>query len=177
MTQTVRKAAGQKYSSKLTCINQLPGVFKLVDRVVGWSPGTINFDNGSGRFDKGSEYLVGEGIESLPYDPFNHSAKENGQALDRASRGVDTSTISNVLNVIREADSRSAVLRLSHGYLKRGGRCFITVYEGNGSGIGAASKADCWQENRKRKDYLEEVGAVFGQGNVTITGRLIIAVK
>ena len=47
----------------------------------------------------------------------------------------------------------------------------ITVYEGNGSGEGAPSKAG-YQLNRKTKDYEEEINKVFS--DVTRRGKIWI---
>ena len=58
--------------------------------------------------------------------------------------------------------------------MKSGGTAYFTVYEGNGSGEGKATKAG-YQLNKKTVDYVEEIEDIFG--SVTRKGKLIIASK
>lgn len=162
----------QKYSSAATSINssKLPALFNMVD----FEEGSINLDYGGGRFDNVAEYLEKEyGATNLVYDKYNRSAEHNRSVLEqvRKNGGADTVTCSNVLNVIAEESERLAVLRNCKRYLKAGGNCYITVYEGNGSGEGRETKAG-YQLNRKTKDYEEEIKKVFS--NVTRRGKLFI---
>ena len=57
--------------------------------------------------------------------------------------------------------------------LKNGGVAYISVYEGNKSGIGNQSKNDCWQNNKKLIDYLPTIQKVFP--NAYIKYGMIIA--
>lgn len=162
----------QQYSSAATSINssKLPALFKMVD----FQKGSINLDYGGGKFDNVAEYLQDKyGATNLVYDKYNRSAEHNREVLDqvRQNGGADTVTCSNVLNVIAEESERLAVLRNCKRYLKSGGTCYITVYEGNGSGEGAPSKAG-YQLNRKTKDYEDEIKKVFS--SVTRKGKLFI---
>lgn len=76
---------------------------------------------------------------------------------------------SNVLNVVKERSIRDLILR----ELRRlAPLVYITVYEGNGTGVGKVSKKDCWQENRKLADYTNELKSVFR--NVTIKNGMAI---
>ena len=43
----------------------------------------------------------------------------------------------------------------------RGQAIFVTVYEGNKSGIGKITKEDCYQRNEPLSDYLKYFNAVF----------------
>lgn len=162
----------QKYSSAATSINsaKLPALFNMVD----FEEGSINLDYGGGRFDNVAEYLDSEyGATNLVYDKYNRSADHNREVLNkvRQNGGADTVTCSNVLNVIAEESERLAVLRNCKRFLKSGGTCYITVYEGNGTGEGAETKAG-YQLNRKTKDYEDEIKQVFS--TVTRKGKLFI---
>lgn len=57
-----------------------------------------------------------------------------------------------------------------------GNKLLITVYEGDKSGKGKRSKTDCWQENRRVADYLEEVEQATGY-KARIENSVIIAEK
>lgn len=162
----------QKYSSAATSINssKLPALFKLVK----FEKGSLNLDYGGGRFDNVAEYLEKEyGATNLVYDKYNRSSTHNKEVLDkvRQNGGADTVTCSNVLNVIAEESERQAVLRNCKRFLKSGGTCYITVYEGSGTGEGAETKAG-YQLNRKTAGYEEEIKKVFS--NVTRKGKLFI---
>lgn len=166
--------ADQEYTSAATSINssKLPAVFKMID----FEPGMVNLDIGGGRFDNVAEYLSQFDVTNLVYDPYNRSEKHNSQVLNtvRKNGGADTVTCSNVLNVIKEPEARLSVLRNCYKYLKSGGTCYITVYEGSGTGEEGPTKAG-YQLNRKTKDYVDEVSQVFS--NVSRKGKLIVAKK
>lgn len=162
----------QQYSSAATSINssKLPALFSMVD----FKEGSINLDYGGGRFDNVAEYLEDNyGATNLVYDKYNRSAEHNREVLNqvRQNGGADTVTCSNVLNVIAEESERLAVLRNCKRYLKPGGTCYITVYEGSGSGEGAPTKSG-YQLNRKTKDYEDEIKKVFS--SVTRKGKLFV---
>ncbi len=162
----------QQYSSAATSINssKLPALFSMVD----FKEGSINLDYGGGRFDNVAEYLQDKyGATNLVYDKYNRSADHNREVLNqvRQNGGADTVTCSNVLNVIAEESERLAVLRNCKRYLKSGGTCYITVYEGNGKGEGAPTKSG-YQLNRKTKDYEDEIKKVFS--SVTRKGKLFV---
>lgn len=160
----IATTATQQYTSAETSINssKLPAVFGKVD----WKPGTVNFDNGGGKFDNATEYLETKGVKNLIYDPYNRSQEHNNSVIDKISRQkADTATISNVLNVIQEKEARLEVLRNTKAALKDGGTAYITIYEGNGSGIGKPSSKG-YQLNMKTKDYLSEVQEVFPNSHI-----------
>lgn len=165
----------QTYTSAATSINagRVPAVFKLVS----WAPGGVNVDIGGGRYDTAAEYLAPHGVENVVIDPYNRTPAENDAARQymRAIGGADTATVSNVLNVINDADARRAVLEQARSYTRPGARVYITVYEGDGSGRGRQTGADSWQENRRTVDYVDEVRRVFPY--VRKRGRVIEAVN
>lgn len=166
------ETAEQKISSANTSINssKLPAIFNMVR----FAPDTLNLDFGGGKFDNATEYLATQGVESLVYDPYNRTAEHNKEVLARVREngGADTITLSNVLNVIAEPESRLAVLRNCKRLLKSGGTLYVTVYEGTGKGDEKETTAG-YQLNRKTASYVDEIASVFS--SVSRKGKLIIA--
>lgn len=164
----------QKYTSANTSINssKLPAIFKLVK----FEPNTINLDYGGGKFDNATEWLKEQNVTNLIYDPYNRSSEHNKQVIDKIKEngGADSVTCSNVLNVIAEPEARQTVLNNIHNLVKSGAPVYITIYEGNKSGTGGATKSG-YQLNKNTNDYLEEIKSIFS--NVTRKGKLIIAYK
>jgi len=163
----------QEYTSKKTSINskKLPAVFKLVK----FERDSINVDIGGGKYDNANDYTKEEyNTINLVYDPYNRSKEHNDEVVRLVSKnhGADSVTCSNVLNVIKEKDVRLSVLRNCKKFLKPGKPCYITVYEGNGSGVESPTSAG-YQLNRKTKEYVSEVKEVFA--NVQQKGQLITA--
>lgn len=154
-----------------TSRNHLPAIFRRVAKYRNWREGSVNFDIGGGRFNKLSAALAGRRVENIIYDPYARSAQENHLALRKAiEKGVDTVTISNVLNVIKSPRERLRVLDLARRLCR--GSVYITVYEGNKSGHGRKTR-DGWQSNRRLASYKREVDAIFGSS--VIYGGMIIA--
>ena len=164
----------QEYGSAVTSINstRLPSIFSLVK----FRPGTVNCDVGGGKFDNATTYLRDLDVTNLVYDPYNRSSEHNNQVLETLAEvsGADTTTCSNVLNVIAERSARLTVIKNCKNFLRPGGTAYFTVYEGNRSGEGKAdAKRDTFQLNRRTEDYVDEIVEVFS--NVTRKGKLIIA--
>lgn len=165
----------QEYSSAATSRSTVSSVVGMVERTTGWKKGTVNVDIGGGRFQKMTATLQKKGVTNLVYDPYNRSAEHNASVYARVQETpADTVTISNVLNVIKEASERQKVLRLADRMLKTGGYLYINVYKGDGSGAPRKTR-DGWQENRSIDSYLAEVRTVFP--NAVRHGALIHATK
>lgn len=164
----------QKYSSAATSINasKLPAVFNLVD----FEEGTLNLDYGGGRFDNATTALAERGVTNLIYDPFNRTKEHNDTVIRaiRESGGADTITCSNVLNVIAEQEVRLSVIKNIKKLLKPNGVAYFTVYEGNGTGVGAESSKG-YQLNKKTRDYVEEIAMVFPKEKIQPRGKVISA--
>ena len=164
----------QKYNSAITSINssKLPALFSRVK----FEPDTINLDYGGGKFDNVADYLSSKyNCTNLVYDKYNRDSSHNSEVLKqvRDNGGADTVTCSNVLNVIAEPEVRQEVIKDLKRYLKPGGTCYITVYEGNASGTGKANdKRQSYQTNMKLDDYIPEVKKVFS--NVTKSKGMLI---
>ena len=152
------KEAVQEYDSAQTSINQIPALFKklLTD---GKFCGN-NFDNGGGKFDTASEWLQQNGFSNFVYDKYNRDEEHNKQVVDK--NDYETSTIANVLNVIKEDDVILDGLRKSK---EKAPVTYISVYEGDRSGVGRMTKDNngqkCWQRNEKLKDYVPLIEQVF----------------
>ena len=141
-----------------------------------FAAGTTNADIGGGRFDNATEALAKKGVKNVIYDPFNRSEQHNAEAKKLIAGGKsDTSTIPNVLNVIKELSERSRVIAQAADAIKSDGTAYFQIYEGNRSGKGKSpsSKPDQWQENRKTADYLDEIRKHFG--SVKVRGNIIEA--
>lgn len=160
----------QKYSSKATSINgkgkRLPAVFKKMSLIYK----SINLDYGGGESEVVQEFFDREhtGIKNFVMDKYNRSEEHNNSVREELMRigGADTCTISNVLNVIAEEEVRQEVLKEAFSLVKNGGWLYITVYEGDKTGVGRETKKDCWQNNKRLKEYREEVVKALGQENI-----------
>ena len=169
---------GQKYTSAATSINKdkLPAVFTKLTKEAKFAPGSRNIDIGGGKFDNASEHLAKQDVENLVFDPYNRSADHNRMVLDSVrGKPADTATVSNVLNVIPDEANQIKTLETAYKSLKDDGEVFITVYEGNKSGVGKVTGADQFQQNKKLSDYLDTVRKVFP--NATVKGGMIRAIK
>ena len=141
----------QKYSSANTSINSTrkPKIYNLVS-----IPQNANvIDYGCGKYFDNYEF----DFNCVGYDPYNRPEE------DVLNRSYEYAICSNVLNVIAEIENRIDVLEKLKNLAPT---VYITVYEGNKTGKGIMSKADCYQLNRRSCDYIPEIVHVFGYGNV-----------
>ena len=162
----------QEFNSAGTSLKQVPALHKMVMNK-GLFGGT-NFDNGAGKFVNATNFLGENEVLNVRYDPFNLPDEVNHKAA-RYVGMCDTSTIANVLNVIKEESIQIEVLKRSYNMVKNGGMVFISVYEGNKTGEGKESKKGCWQNNKTLKEYLPTVKKVFSE--VEIKYNMIMAKK
>lgn len=148
----------QQHTSAATSINskKVPALFNKI----AWKQGQTNIDIGGGKYNTAIDHLSKYGAINIIYDPYNRSEEENKQALSIARNGVDSVSISNVLNVIQELECRQQVIQTAYDALHADGTCYITVYEGNGNGQGKETTKG-WQEHRKLNSYLIEVQQIF----------------
>lgn len=138
-------------TSANTSINKrVPALFKKVQ----WEEGTVNLDYGCGKYPEyARDYVTKRGVVNIAYDPYNYRKTEDVWFRFK----YNTVTLSNVLNVIESKEARRMVLLTCLDVLRDGGKLYITVYEGDKSGVGRETKKDCWQENRPLKDYAKEI--------------------
>ena len=152
----------QEYTSAKTSLKQVPAGFKIVDKYFGWKPNTINLDIGGGKYDLMTEALKEKGVENLVYDPYNRSVVHNLKIHNRIiEAGVETATIFNVLNVIKEHDIQLEVLYLANWALKDGGMLFVRSTYKNPAKQSGVTKSGSFQHYLTQQDYLEMVKKVF----------------
>lgn len=165
-------------TSKKTSINKdkVPALFRRLraEDVAG----KVIVDYGCGRWPwMAAAVLRDMGAKQvISYDPYNYTSAEIAGRVEeaRALHSVDVVCLSNVLNVIPEYRERWNVVRLCCDLLRPGGRLFITVYEGDRSGCGRETMADCWQENRPTADYVRELECIMPGWDVVRHGKLIV---
>lgn len=141
-----------------TARKQVPAIYRKVKNLSGWYAGTVNLDIGGGPYNLFTEKLAEEGVVNLIYDPKNRSDEHNEAILTLLQDKADTCTISNVLCVIEDPNERKQVLEFAKEHTS--GMVYITVYEGDKSGVGNKTR-DGYQNNREIEDYLEEIMEVF----------------
>jgi hypothetical protein len=152
----------QKYTSAKTSIKQVPAGFNIVDKHFGWQANTVNLDIGGGKYDLMTEKLLEKGVTNLVYDPYNRSMVHNLKVVYRITEtSVDTVTIFNVLNVIRERMVQSEVLFLAKSALKDGGMLYVRSTYMNPAKRSGVTKSGTFQHYKTQKEYLEIVREVF----------------
>ena len=158
----------QKFSSKNTSVNtkQLPAVYSKIN----WNklPKHILsiLDWGCGR---DTSYLeewlnITQRIPHyIKFDPNWCEKYENDYALECVGF-ANIFICSNVLNVIDDDYIIEDICKKA----ANSPIYFITVYEGDKSGIGKQSKEDCYQRNEKLKNYLRflPLSQLLGQATI-----------
>lgn len=148
----------QAFTSANTSVNRsrLPAVYRRAT-----FPSRMVMDYGCGKYiDHIREHVLSLHKAYLPYDPFNQPKEENASTATLVCNAMALHVpldvvCSNVLNVI---DSDGEVSRICH-YIEEivtatGGTAFVTVYEGDRSGIGRQTGKDSYQRNAQLDDYL-----------------------
>ena len=147
-----KKTLKQQYTSADTSINKkLPAIYSLVKDEINKTDQVIDY--GCGRYF--DHYNLPKNF--FGYDPYN---RPDEKILDHH---FDIALCSNVMNVIMEKEVRIELLQILKELAPV---VFITVYEKDGDGIGKVSKPNCYQLNRKKRDYFDEISEVFGNENV-----------
>jgi hypothetical protein len=152
----------QEYTSAKSCVKQIPAGFKIIDKYFGWKPLTINLDIGGGKYDLMTDALKEKRVTNLIFDPYNRSQKHNDDILLICDYAIiDTVTIFNVLNVIKEYEIQINVLNLALGSLKDGGMVFVRSTYMNPNKASGVTKSGTFQHYLTMNQYLELVGKVF----------------
>ena len=178
----------QSYTSASTSINstKLPAVYSRVsDSAYQWADKLLDY--GCGRY---VDHLIKYTTErsNVPedeeyhycawygYDRFNRPEAWNSEALADFAESEKPFVnrmvfCSNVLNVIDSDD----VVKVIAGFLTScaisGAAVFVTVYEGDRTGIGRPTKTDCYQRNEKIANYLKYFDKSFVVKKGVITNR------
>lgn len=168
----------QTYTSAATSINsiKLPAVYTRVsDSAYQWADKLLDY--GCGRYvDHLISYATERGCVWHGYDRFNRDATDNAHALEGFSKSENSLThrmvfCSNVLNVIDSDDVVKGVAGFLTSCAISGAAVMVTVYEGDRSGIGRPTKADCYQRNEKIAEYLKYFDKNFMVKKGVITNR------
>ena len=172
----------QKITSTSTSRKQVASLLKIKSL---FKPGTRNLDLGGGPYGLGIKSLESFGVESRVADPiFDEEDSQfydpaHNRAVDRwaMSNPVDTVTVANLLNVIRERSARKAVIQDAFLAVKSGGQVYFQIY--NDPKKTAGETKDGWQEQRPIETYLPEVRQVFGDAQIMRVGtiKIIVATK
>jgi len=158
----------QKYSSAKTSIKQLPAGFNIVDKYFTWYQGTTNLDIGGGKYDLMTEKLKEKGVTNLVYDPYNRSMVHNADVIHTVLKikGVHSTTIFNVLNVIEEHDAQIEAIKLAFHSLKKGGIVFVRSTYKNRAKVSGVTKSGTFQHYKTQEEYLEIVKEVFPEAKL-----------
>lgn len=158
---------------------RVPSLFKKIS----WVPGTVNFDYGCGYEStqaRIAEYLDQYDVDYIGFDKFHQNAEQKKAAWAAVDQvgGADTCTCANVLNVVKERDVRvNEIIANIYEALKSGGTAYFDVYESDKSSRGGQTGKDNYQLKRPIDGYIEEVSEIFGEDNVKLKGKVIIAKK
>lgn len=149
----------QHYTSADTSINtkQLPAIYSKLESLVGKAqkPNHSILDIGCGKETSHIQKKCRElGWEYIGYDPYNQTEAQNSMAmLAAAIFPVSFAILSNVVNVIDDDQAMLDAIKMGiNNSIAR--LAFVTIYEGDRTGVGRVTKRDCYQRNMKRKDYL-----------------------
>lgn len=157
----------QEITSQDTSINskKLPAIFNKKLAFELFAEDSINVDLGGGKFDNVLDTY--EHFTNVVIDPFNRSFDENFKGIFYLqNKGADTVTLSNVLNVLSNESDIHNVLMQAENFADV---CYITVYEGDGSGIGKETSKG-FQRNAKLATYKEYAKAWFDNVDIQTIG-------
>ena len=151
----------QKISSAGTSINTLNGIYK---KIVGKYPvGTSILDVGCGKYDTNKEFANQNGFVWFGIDPYNRSEKYNDESLVSLYNYTDYPNVimlNNVCNVIQEDNILINVLNQIYDYSDENTDVYITIYEGDKSGIGKVTTKG-YQRNQKLISYKSYISEWF----------------
>lgn len=173
-------------TSKNTSINvkKLPAIYGRLNwdalrerwaKITNFERTPVVLDFGCGRYtDHIEHFLATKGFIYKGYDPFWKSKKENYEALSSEAYII---ICSNVLNVIANKETVNNIQRyirdfsflasLGKTLVKEPSFYFITVYEGDKSGIGRMTKPDCFQRNETLDNYIFRYEDVIYKNTIT----------
>ena len=167
----------QNFTSAATAVNgkagKLPAIYNKINL-----EGLCILDIGCGaEVAHIRKFARGNGAKWYGIDPYNRTDSQNRYNFNKwqetAKSGAKTLVISsNVLNVI---DDEKVVKGAVNAITVNGGGYAVSVYEGNGSGVGKQTGRDQWQRNEKLKEYLKYFpsDAVIRKGVITNAPELV----
>ena len=165
----------QTFTSARTSVNstKLPAVYRKAS-LSRSTPFVVDY--GCGKYTDHIRSVLKEQNKLLyPYDPYNQPDAENRHTMEfirwARDKHIEIDIVcSNVLNVIdSEAEISRICYFIEHTVMETGGTAYITVYEGDRSGIGRQTGTDQYQRNEPIRDYLRFFH------NATIQNGMIVA--
>lgn len=165
----------QTYTSSATSINskKLPAVYRKAT-LSRSTPFVVDYGCGK-HTDHIQTHLSTMHKTLYPYDPYNQPDVVNKHTMGfvewAISKHCEIDVVcSNVLNVIDDDDTVLFIATQVSDFARyTGGTAYVTVYEGDRSGIGRRTGVDQYQRNAPLRDYLR----FFGE-NATIKNGMII---
>ena len=158
----------QKITSANTSINctKLPAIYNKID-FSNFIPGFYLLDYGCGKYNNAKDYIYSSEIKGnwFGYDPFNRSEEENKRSYYRHYECI---VCSNVLNVISDINILFETIKKIIDRADNDTKIFITIYEGDKTGVGKITKKDCYQRNEIISKYLEYCNIVSSKKNFVI---------
>ena len=148
----------QEYTSANTSIATLNRIYKILPDM-GYDENSIILDYGCGKYDKNKNYATENKFTWVGYDPYNREEEENNDTIQFIkTEKPDIIVCSNVLNVIKEDNAMINVLNQIYNYASGDTDVYITIYEGNKSGVGAETSKGYQRNSKldKYKDYIYE---------------------
>lgn len=149
----------QEISSKDTSISTINKIYKEI--VEKYESESIILDFGCGKYDRNKEFAEKNGFRWYGIDPFNRTEEYN--EFSRNAMKILTPDIivcNNVINVIKENDIIMNVLGILYDFASDETDIYITIYEGDKSGIGKVTSKG-YQRNQKRDEYKDFILEVF----------------
>lgn len=159
----------QKITSAATSISSINRIYKLLPEM-GYKPKTRILDFGCGKYNKNQNEAEKNGYIWLGYDPYNRSKEENKMTLD-CLEYADPHVIicSNVLNILDNDIVLMDVLGQIYDYASDDTDIYITIYEGDKSGVGKVTTKGFqrnWKLDKYKDFILEFFNVVDIKGNI-----------
>lgn len=158
VTNTIEK---QKYYSASTSINTLNGIYK---QIVGKYPrATTILDIGCGKYDTNMNFATEHDFIWFGIDPYNRTEEYNNGTIEAMydwCNAPDIIMCNNVLNVLESKNVIDSVLKQVYDYAGDNTDIYITIYEGNKSGVGKVTTKG-YQRNEKVSKYVDYICEFF----------------
>lgn len=159
----------QTISSAQTSISTINQIYKLLPKM-GYQAGTTILDFGCGKYNKNKEYANDCNYLWFGYDPYNRTKEYNDSTLCWLNNTKPNIIIcSNVLNVLENVNLITSVLNDISNYASDDTDVYITIYEGDKSGVGKVTTKG-YQRNEKLHNYKEYISTLFNvidiKGNI-----------
>ena len=151
----------QKITSASTSVNVVNGIYKKI--VEKYPVGTSILDVGCGRYDTNKEFANKNGFVWFGIDPYNRTSEYNDASLDAMCNYTKYPSIimlNNVVNVLAEDNVIMSVLSQVYNYAGEDTDIYITIYEGDKSGVGKVTTKG-YQRNQKVNDYKDYICEFF----------------